>query len=65
MKLCPHCGRIREIDVIFDNSLQGTTLEMPNNHYMKTVPEFPLELPIFLISFASLFIFYRFKSRML
>lgn len=52
-----------EIDVIFDNSLQGTTFEMPNNHSMQTIPEFPFAVPILLISFVSIIVMYRMKFR--
>ena len=52
-----------EIDVIFDNSLQGTTLEMPNDHEMKTVPEFQFAVPVLLIGIISLIVFYRIKFR--
>jgi predicted secreted protein with PEFG-CTERM motif len=59
----PKTSGTYEIDVIFDNSLQGTTLEIPKNHDMKTVPEFPFAVLILLISFVPVIAFYRRKFR--
>jgi hypothetical protein len=45
--------------------IQQETVSFPLTVGSSTVPEFPFAVPIFLIGFASLFVFYRFKSKIL
>lgn len=56
----PKTAGTYEVDVIFDNSLLGTTLEIPQNHSRSfVIPEFPFAVPVLLISILSAIVFYR------
>jgi hypothetical protein len=59
----PKLSGTYKIDVIFDNSLQGTTLEMPNNNDVQAIPEFSLAPVVFLASIIFVIVYYRAKFR--